>query len=382
MVVRFQWLAGRDWCVLAGGFLLLAVSFNTWRQVSLLVQAGDPAYQLHYRADAWSASPVWAVALALGLAAALLWSVGRARPAPPRWLRPVAALLFGTGAALLVGRAVTLPAVAAPDVTRPASAVSYRPDLSPSAPDGAASLARGAVGVGLGWWAGLALLVGMLVLVLAPRADRADRAELPDPPAVAGAPVRSVRFWAVAGLGVLLLGVSLMSWYRAEWRGRPGLAQPGSSANAWQASTLWTVAVCAGIFAVVLWLGLYQPGGPPDPAGAAAALLVGGAILLTLGVWVQAYRPVVSIEPGADPAFGDLPVPVDIGQVHRDDLTAAFRTRPGELPDDGYAVGPDTGATLGPVVLGALLLVVLTDTTHRRRTDQAPSPPPTGLPGR
>jgi hypothetical protein len=70
----------RDWLVLAGGLLLLAVSLNTWLRLFWTVSPAPLAFA--YRADAWHAAMAYRFAVSAGLVATAGWLVLRARAAP------------------------------------------------------------------------------------------------------------------------------------------------------------------------------------------------------------------------------------------------------------------------------------------------------------
>ena len=90
----------RDWIVIGGGILMLAVSFRPWygTQVASSGAFGSGAYETS--ASAWSASTRWSVAIALCLLASALWVLYRPAGA---WRRQARRLAL---AALILASAV------------------------------------------------------------------------------------------------------------------------------------------------------------------------------------------------------------------------------------------------------------------------------------
>jgi hypothetical protein len=106
--------------------------------------------------------------------------------------------------------------------------------------------------------------------------------------------------WSVVPLGLLLLAASFQPWYYQTWAVNPpvnGLASGVSTADAWQASSIWSVAVLLGVAAAVtsaiIALGLVPPEGRW-----LVRLLVVVAIVLGLALvaqqWSAMHAPVRS----------------------------------------------------------------------------------------
>jgi len=371
----------RDWLVLAGGLLLLAVSLNTWLRLYWVVSPG-PLVAFGYRADAWHAAVAYRFAVSVGLLAAAGWLLLRARAAPRAWLRSVAAAGFGLALVLVfVGRATQ-------SVPRQlGQATTYVVLSGPDGYPGPRSFGLTPVTGGAGWWAAVAVLAGLLLLALCGRtAPRAAATEPPagepaaSEPAVTGpAPAseparvtgptgpgvpapgagRRGLGWAVAAVGVLMAAVSLTGWYGISWQQGSGPGGPvrtrGASGNAWQSSTYWTVAVCAGVFGTALWLGYRTRAGRPRWLPGLVLTLVGVGVLL---VGWQMFRlnhpgPVHSTSLVFLSNTQPLPPP-SVGAITRDRLFS--------LNDSpAYHSGPRWGAYAGLALLAGQAMLVIAD---------------------
>ncbi|WP_329085412.1 hypothetical protein [Streptosporangium sp. NBC_01469] len=98
------------------------------------------------------------------------------------------------------------------------------------------------------------------------------------------------REWGVLGFAVLLLAVSFWEWFGITWgvSDQHGERTEQSTANAWQASTAWSLAVLLGVAAALLWSlrGVATTSRRSRPA--ALALVVFG-IVLTAWQWGILY---------------------------------------------------------------------------------------------
>ena len=202
-----------------------------------------------------------------------------------------------------------------------------------------------------------------------------------------------MREWFVLGCAVVLLLVSLSDWYGVSVR---DAADPRSvwrdvaTADAWRASTAWTLAVGVTAFAVALWLVHRGQAVQPVWARRTAAVLVlaalgtvgwqyvamgevdgvapasiavstatrtggAGSATLTYGVPDTAYASQLTFDP-----------PLDV--VDRDDLVSGTA--------NGYRAGARWGATAGAALLAVILLALLTTpataAADRPRTDGRP----------
>lgn len=188
------------------------------------------------------------------------------------------------------------------------------------------------------------------------------------------------REWFVLGCATLVLLVSLSDWYGVSVR-EPALPttpwQDVETANAWRASTAWTLAIGTTVFAAALWLVHRGQAAQPGWARRTAAVLVLAALgavswqyvalgdvhrtaaatrtqVLTVstGASVQAYTSELALNAARNP-------------VDRDDLVAGST--------DGYRAGPRWGMTAGTALLALILLALLTTPATPAA---APSPDP------
>lgn len=186
------------------------------------------------------------------------------------------------------------------------------------------------------------------------------------------------REWFVLGCAVVLLLVSLSDWYGISVRdaGPSSTWRDVATADAWRASTAWTLAIGVTAFAVALWLAHRGQAAQPSWVRRTAVALVLAALgavgyqYLAMGdldhvatTSVAARTGVVSASVSyavdATTAYGSELTLGGLPGVDRDDLVSDSR--------DGYRAGPRWGMTAGTTLLAVLLLALLT-------TPAAPAP--------
>ena len=69
--------SARDWVVVGGGVVLLAVSFRPWWGTTVAYRGSFGSGLYETSASAWAASSYWSLAVVLGVAAAGLWVADR-----------------------------------------------------------------------------------------------------------------------------------------------------------------------------------------------------------------------------------------------------------------------------------------------------------------
>jgi hypothetical protein len=409
MAFEVQRWQAREWAVLAAGLELLAVSLNGWDRTREAIRLGSSELRFDYRADAWSASAAWAAAVLLGLGAVACWLLVRATAGQPRWLRPATAAALGVAVVLVVVRGATLPSTLFP-AGRRTSGIGPLPDLSGSR---VGRLAGPLVETGLsgGWYAGLAVLAGILLLVLWPAGGRLGMGGAPDPtpgpgagtgpaaapeqvtqaaaePAAPGEPPASAalpappgsrdgwqaRSWLLLAVGVLLVATSLTAWYGSSWHGTSvaGSTPSGSSTNAWQASTAWTYAVCAGVYGTALWLAFRRRADRPGRLRLFVLSLLAAAVVLGGWPWYRMTHPEPAGSVRDSVYVGVLtsdPLPAPKGTATSRDRMTAFSV------DGGYRTGPRAGMYVGLALLIVQCGLVGADRQRRRPPPGSPAGP-------
>ena len=133
--------------------------------------------------------------------------------------------------------------------------------------------------------------------------------------------------WSVVLLGVLLLAATFQPWYYQTWAVNPsvnGIASGVSTANAWHASSMWSVAALLGVAAAttsaIIALGLVPP-----VVRWLVRLLVVVAIVLGLVLVARPWsamhapvRPYLTIQ--AVPVGAATPDPLAMGTITREAL--------------------------------------------------------------
>jgi len=181
---------------------------------------------------------------------------------------------------------------------------------------------------------------------------------------------RSARDWLIVGGGIGLLAVSFLPWWgtTVAFRGAGGTGRFETTANAWAASSFWSLAVVLGVVAAGLWLA-HRPGGDWRRHG---RTLAAAALLLALGVtsW-PLYKATEGLYCGGRCQAGTTATLTvrpgsatgadgrgRIGGIRRDHLLA--------YSGRGFESGLRSGLYLGVGALCAMLLAAGTQVLSRR----------------
>jgi hypothetical protein len=179
----------------------------------------------------------------------------------------------------------------------------------------------------------------------------------------------SARDWLVVGGGIGLLVASFRPWWgtTVAYRGTGGSGSYERSANAWAASSFWSLAVVLGVVAAGLWLA-HRPGADWRRHGRTLAACV---LLIALGLtaW-QLYKATQGLYCGGRCQAGATGTPAArpagaagaggrarIGGIRRNHLLAYSGT--------GFEAGLRSGLYLGLAALSAMLLAAGTAVLSR-----------------
>ncbi|WP_092555649.1 hypothetical protein [Actinoplanes derwentensis] len=93
------------------------------------------------------------------------------------------------------------------------------------------------------------------------------------------------RGWPLVLAGLLVLGASLLPWFRTGWADGDGWAT--NSATAWESSTWWAAAATACMLATGVGLAGLRPGQYGAALRWFAAGLAAGAVVVTAVTWMR-----------------------------------------------------------------------------------------------
>jgi hypothetical protein len=162
--------------------------------------------------------------------------------------------------------------------------------------------------------------------------------------------------WFALGLILLVVWSSTLPWF-----GRSVGSSAGRTAhfdaNAWQASSRWSVAIVITALAGIVWLGLRMAGRAVRWTGAALALAIGYAVWLTVSRWVSIPGPGGRITTVKQLRLV-VASPAQLYGVHRD------RLRVEHVP--GYSADVRYGLYVGLILMSTLVLVMLFGSLRRR----------------
>jgi hypothetical protein len=167
------------------------------------------------------------------------------------------------------------------------------------------------------------------------------------------------REWGVLGVAVLLLAVSFWEWFGITWAvsDQYGDRTEQSTANVWQASTAWSVAVLLGVTAALLWSLRGVAAASRWSRPAALTLVLPGVALTTWQWW--------NIHPGeGGPSYNKIEIMSDIEIMSGFDSPTVV-SQPEEqigaiIRDDLFSLHlPGYSADVRPGLYIALFLLVL-----------------------